>query len=492
MSNRVATELVKIFREYVRGTFVRLDPHLSMMLNRILSQFDDSDVARFLLRCVTGARDRLRPRQLGSPEPYPEPHPEPEPQAPRCKTLEIHLTGDAGKSAPQRVVSVMKRLDADCMRLTDHGLLTPPDTRHALPVIGTDITATVSWGMRESRLPEADRLGRFHMAFEMRLSSPTMSIQGLTRWLDDIVAQDAARFPCQMLLTVSDFDTGVSEFRSPRTFENTFFPNKALIRESIGKAKAAGSCLGMFLCGLPGCGKTSMAQALLNELGPDYHGFLISARGPAVIRSHIFSSGMNFGYKNSSYCVDPSHRVLIFDEMDRLPFCQTRSDQAAGDGEPPPKRQKKDQDTRRRHRASRRRRARREYSPSSPVFCPDSPYESMDDSRCSPSYSPGPRDSVGPVLDVGQFLEMLSGVQPRSCWIIGMTNYPERIDEALLRRGRFGDIVVDFRDGLPLCCKEEIFEHVAGRSPDPEERAHLDKVIKSGSDAEGFADARRR
>jgi len=303
------------------------------------------------------------------------------------------------------------------------------------------------------------------MSFSIELYSPTMSIQGLNQWLSDIVSQDAAQFPHQMLITADDYGHDVSEFRCTRTFENTFFPNKELVRERIRKAKAAGSCLGMFLCGLPGCGKTSMAQALLNELGPEYHGILVSAHEATVIRKYIFASDMDFSYNSYSYCVDPSHRVLIFDEMDRLPFCQTRKTlggDGGNSGKPPLKKQKIDKN------------APSDVKPDRIAY-----------SSNSRNNSPG-----RPLLDVGQFLELLSGVQPRSCWIIGMTNFPERIDEALLRRGRFGDIVVNFTDGLPLNCKLDIFKHVAGRIPNKEETNQLDKVIKTGSEAEGFADSK--
>eukprot|EP00191_Tetraselmis_sp_GSL018_P024837 CAMPEP_0177623156 /NCGR_PEP_ID=MMETSP0419_2-20121207/28753_1 /TAXON_ID=582737 /ORGANISM="Tetraselmis sp., Strain GSL018" /LENGTH=230 /DNA_ID=CAMNT_0019123691 /DNA_START=66 /DNA_END=755 /DNA_ORIENTATION=- len=230
-----------------------------------------------------------------------------------------------------------------------------------------------------------------------------MSIQGLNQWLSDIVSQDAAQFPHQMLITADDYGHDVSEFRCTRTFENTFFPNKELVRERIRKAKAAGPALACSSADSPAAGKPQWPYSY-------------------------------------SYCVDPSHRVLIFDEMDRLPFCQTRKTlggDGGNSGKPPLKKQKIDKN------------APSDVKPDRIAY-----------SSNSRNNSPG-----RPLLDVGQFLELLSGVQPRSCWIIGMTNFPERIDEALLRRGRFGDIVVNFTDGLPLNCKLDIFKHVAGRIP---------------------------
>mmetsp|Transcript_34984 Transcript_34984/g.82964 ORF Transcript_34984/g.82964 Transcript_34984/m.82964 type:complete len:124 (-) Transcript_34984:280-651(-) len=122
-----------------------------MMLNRVISQFDDSAVTRFLVDSIRGARDRFaRSRSdQGRPSALPEPEPKPEPyQQQRIgKSLEVHLTEELGYCAPRKVLAIMKRLDADRMRLTDHGLLTPPGRRYTLPVAGTDITATVNWSI---------------------------------------------------------------------------------------------------------------------------------------------------------------------------------------------------------------------------------------------------------------------------------------------------------------------------------------------------------
>jgi len=104
----------------------------------------------------------------------------------------------------------------------------------------------------------------------------------------------------------------VEKYR-PKTIEETVLPQHLV--SFFGNIKKEGQIQNMILTGAPGAGKSTVAQALCNEMGFDYITINGSEEnGIDVLRSKI----KDFASKISIFGDDSKHKVVILEESDYL------------------------------------------------------------------------------------------------------------------------------------------------------------------------------
>lgn len=220
------------------------------------------------------------------------------------------------------------------------------------------------------------------------------------------------------------------DFNSTKSFKNLFFAEKDKIidrldfyKNSVEEYKRLGipHTLGLMFYGEPGCGKTSCIKAIANYL--DRHIVSINLAHINNIRE-LRNMFLNEEYlyadseMNSSYRVLSSKRIYVFEEID----CNSKQNVLLDRNLAEKISQEPEEQSN----------AEMLASVLTDTFKKDS------DKKTNAS-------KTKPTLTLGEILELLDGISESSDRIcIFTTNYPDKLDKALLRPGRV-DLLVEFK-----------------------------------------------
>ena len=102
-----------------------------------------------------------------------------------------------------------------------------------------------------------------------------------------------------------------TEFYRPKTIEECILPDG--IKKTFQDFLKKGEVPNLLLSGPPGCGKTTVAKALCNELGVDY--YVINGSDEGRFLDTVRNNAKNFA-STVSLSSDAKHKVIIIDEAD--------------------------------------------------------------------------------------------------------------------------------------------------------------------------------
>lgn len=418
-------------------------------------------------RCLAGLKRR---RRAADPEPDPS---ETDPASPDADAVESSVEIIADHKAPggvdmyDAIIALLMKMDllphAKCY---DGAKFQPPrDTPFEARVPGTDLSVRGRWKTVTSSPQGAGGGPRTDSVYRVAVSSPTMPVSRIKAWIQGVTAEYvrlSKSAPDRQLMIEWKFrsdgryagrpgmEVTVRGYTSRTPFESVFFRDRDAVAAALARNAERGTPTGITVFGRPGMGKTSFLKALMHMLAPlGFHVCLIDldAASEDDIKDAMFGDTVYDAETAKSLHVPCDKRVLVFDEADR-------------------------------YRALRRR-------------FPDEPGGGGDDRDGGDGGGGGgreeepPRSRVPSAVSAGALLSATDGIVPRACWLVLMTNHVDRLDEAFLRAGRFGDFVVDL-DSMDVAERVDMFTYFAGRAPTASELPDIE-ACRNGADVKQLA-----
>lgn len=249
---------------------------------------------------------------------------------------------------------------------------------------------------------------------------------GTNRYFFDQLIQTKVKGSMQNTLPTSHLVYTKSKFTTNRTFDNVFFEERQHVqgrtqfflenREWYDK-KGIPYTLGFLFHGPPGCGKTSSVKAIANEGKRHIINVQLSEIKTKSQLQHLFFNDeihVYNGVNTEKYTIPVSERLYVIEDID-----------AMGDTV-----------------------LRREWKKPVPTAKPKATGDPFLDREQEPDKE---------LLDLAFLLNLLDGtLEANGRILIITTNYPERIDRALIRPGRI-DMIVKFKK-----CNRAVLQEMAG------------------------------
>lgn len=222
------------------------------------------------------------------------------------------------------------------------------------------------------------------------------------------------------------------KFHTTRTFENVFFEQRQKVRNHVKffltrkdwyEKKGIPYTLGFMFHGGPGCGKTSSIKAIANTAHRHIINIHLSQIKTKAQLTHLFYNDdihVHNGNTVEKYTIPIHERLYVIEDIDAMGDAIMSRDFK----KPEPKKEKTPED----------------------------------------AWAAAHKDEDEPeVIDLSFLLNLLDGTLESSGRIIAISsNYPERIDKALIRPGRI-DMIVQFKK-----CNREILREMANSFYDKE------------------------
>lgn len=238
---------------------------------------------------------------------------------------------------------------------------------------------------------------------------------GSHRYFFDQVVQTKVRGSVQNPLPTTHLVYTKTKFTTNRTFENVFFEERDLVKhrtkfflENRGwyDSKGIPYTLGFLFHGPPGCGKTSSVKAVANEGRRHIINVQLSEIKTKSQLQHLFFNDEIHVYNGTNtekYTIPVSERLYVIEDID-----------AMGDAV-----------------------LRREWKKPQPLVSKAKKEED--------AWLDREKEAEREVLDLAFLLNLLDGtLEANGRILIVTTNFPERIDRALIRPGRI-DMIVHFK-----------------------------------------------
>jgi len=248
---------------------------------------------------------------------------------------------------------------------------------------------------------------------------------GSHRYFFDQMIQTKVKGSTQNALPTSHLIYTKTKFTTNRTFENVFFEERNHVRnrtkfflENRGwyDKKGIPYTLGFMFHGPPGCGKTSTVKAIANEGRRHIINVQLSEIKTKSQLQHLFFNDeihVYNGTNSEKYTIPVSERLYVIEDID-----------AMGDTV-----------------------LRREWKKPQPVVQKSKTEEDAWLSR--------EKETEKETLDLSFLLNLLDGtLEANGRILVITTNYPERIDRALIRPGRI-DMIVHFKH-----CSREVMQEM--------------------------------
>ena len=212
-----------------------------------------------------------------------------------------------------------------------------------------------------------------------------------------------------------------SKFYTNRKLENVYFKQSDELIQRVRffmnrrdwyDAKGVPHTLGVVMYGHPGCGKTSTIKAIANETKRHIFNINLSEiKSKEAFKSLFFSDSVNIMEGNDrmdTYNIPMKSRVYVIEDIDAMNSIVLKRDGK---------------------------------NPNAETIVKETKVEKKSD----PLFNmPTREDDHSDDLDLATLLNVLDGIRETPGRIIILsTNYPERLDQALLRPGRF-DVMVHF------------------------------------------------
>jgi hypothetical protein len=236
---------------------------------------------------------------------------------------------------------------------------------------------------------------------------------GTHRYFFDQVVQTKVKGSTQNTLPNSHLLYTKTKFTTNRTFDNVFFEDRARVqsrtqfflqRRDWYDAKGIPYTLGFLFHGPPGCGKTSSVKAIANEGRRHIINVQLSEIKTKAQLQHLFFNDdihVYNGTNTEKYTIPVSERLYVIEDID-----------AMGDTV-----------------------LRREWKKPEPAK-PKSEEDAWLDRQ---------KESEKESIDLSFLLNLLDGtLEANGRILVITTNFPERIDRALIRPGRI-DMIVNFK-----------------------------------------------
>ena len=237
---------------------------------------------------------------------------------------------------------------------------------------------------------------------------------GSHRYYFDQVVQTKVKGSTQNPLPTGHLLYTKTKFTTNRTFDNVFFEERKHVQNRTKfflehrdwyDKKGIPYTLGFLFHGPPGCGKTSSVKAVANEGRRHIINIQLSEIKTKAQLQHLFFNDEIHVYNGTNtekYTIPVSERLYVIEDID-----------AMGDTV-----------------------LRREWKKPVPVTKPKSEEDAWLDRE---------KESEKEVLDLSFLLNLLDGtLEANGRILIITTNFPERIDSALIRPGRV-DMIVNFK-----------------------------------------------
>ena len=248
---------------------------------------------------------------------------------------------------------------------------------------------------------------------------------GSHRYYFDQVVQTKAKGSVQNPLPTTHLLYTKSKFTTNRTFDNVFFEERTLVknrtkfflehREWYDK-KGIPYTLGFMFHGPPGCGKTSSVKAIANEGRRHIVNVQLSEIKTKAQLQHLFFNDeihVYNGVNTEKYTIPVSERLYVIEDID-----------AMGDTV-----------------------LRREWKKPTPM-----PVQKKEED----AWLDREKEQEKEVIDLSFLLNLLDGtLEANGRILIITTNFPERIDKALIRPGRI-DMIIHFKKCSQAIVKEMV------------------------------------
>ncbi len=247
---------------------------------------------------------------------------------------------------------------------------------------------------------------------------------GSHRYFFDQVVQTKVKGSTQNPLPNTHLIYTKTKFTTNRNFENVFFEERNHVRERTKfflenrgwyDKKGIPYTLGFLFHGPPGCGKTSTVKAIANEGRRHIINVQLSEIKTKSQLQHLFFNDdihVYNGVNTEKYTIPVSERLYVIEDID-----------AMGDTV-----------------------LRREWKKPQPVVKPKSEEDAWLDRQ---------KESEKETIDLSFLLNLLDGtLEANGRILVITTNFPERIDRALIRPGRV-DMIVNFRH-----CSREVTQEM--------------------------------
>ena len=220
-----------------------------------------------------------------------------------------------------------------------------------------------------------------------------------------------------------------SKFSSNRTLKNVYLRQCEELQKRVDfflhrrdwyDSKGIPHTLGIVMWGHPGCGKTSTIKAIANETKRHIFNIMLSEiKTKEALKDLFYNDSVHIlgGERLETYHIPISKRIYVIEDIDAMDSIVLKRT---------PEQLKKEED----------KKAKR-----------DAEMELMKQQQGAEIYNrmvQGTDKDSADLLDLATLLNVLDGVRETPGRIIILsTNYPERLDEALLRPGRF-DMMIEY------------------------------------------------
>lgn len=264
---------------------------------------------------------------------------------------------------------------------------------------------------------------------------------GNYRYYFDQVIQSKVKGSMQNTMPTTHLLYTKTKFTTNRTFDNVFFEERNQVRNRTKfflenrawyDKKGIPYTLGFMFHGSPGCGKTSTVKAVANEGKRHIINIQLSEIKTKAQLQHLFFNDEIYVYNGTNtekYTIPVSERLYVIEDID-----------AMGDMV-----------------------LRREWKKPEPV----------QPKREEDAWLERQKESEKETIDLSFILNLLDGtLESNGRMLIITTNFPERIDRALIRPGRI-DMIIHFKT-----CNRQILQEMVNAFYDKEVHLPDDETLE--------------